>query len=40
MKWTTNIMDRMRNKIKDLGRNEQIIYADSKAHLTTNSSLL
>jgi len=28
-------MDKMRNKIKELGRNKHIIYADSKAHSMT-----
>ena len=37
MKQMTNIVDRMRNKLKELGRNTQIIYADSKAYSTINS---
>ena len=36
-KWMTNVVDRMRNKIKELDRNIQIIYVNSKAHSTTNS---
>ena len=40
MKWMTNIVDRIRNKVKELGRNTQIIYTDSKAHSTINSSWL
>ena len=39
-KCTTNVVNRMRNKIKELGRNTQIIYVDSKAHSMTNSSQL
>ena len=39
-KWTTNIIDRMKNKMKELGRNTQIIYVDSKAYSNTNSSWL
>ena len=39
-KQTTSATDKMNNQMKDLGRNTQIICADSKLYSTTNSSRL
>ena len=35
-----DIIDKMNNRMKELGRNIQMIYKDSKAYLTNNSSQL